>query len=603
MSDTAVRLLNSLKLLAHVPDSWLSLGHPNQRAKTVDGTLDDRTSDLRRAFPLADAASIEALTTICTLVSIPGGDPVVLRGEQPDAVYIVVSGLFGAYDQVEDGTVIPLNRFGAGDIIGDIGFVTGEAQTATIKALRDSALLRIAKQDLQTAAARRPGVLLAICSAVVQRLQRAQTDTPRPSRFRTLCLVPADGSIDTRPILEKIAGTLEGFGTVTIVSADRMSAENPSWFSQIERCFDFVLLQADGEATAWTKFCLRQCDRITLVACGDAEPAEWDALGPNRGDVPAHTPLSLMLLWQDAVVPARTAVWLADVNPNGHYHVRSTRDIERAARLIAGRGLGMVLSGGGAKALAHVGVIAALRQQDVQIDAIGGTSIGGIVAAVCALEWDLAETVGSLAAGFSRRRFSDFALPWTSLFSERAFGRTLGRCFGDLAIEDSPIPLFCVSTNLTKGVSAVHRSGRLATWLRATSAVPGICPPIMEENAVYVDGGVLNNMPIDAVRDFGVASVIAVDVGTSLESNGRAGGETTLPNMLDLLWRVGTIASDTAVSRVRREGDVVLRPDVDGVGLFDWDAHAKVIAAGYQVALDHLDEIKAAVGRIPYALT
>jgi NTE family protein len=263
----------------------------------------------------------------------------------------------------------------------------------------------------------------------------------------------------------------------------------------------------------------------------------------------------------------------------------------------------MVLSGGGARALAHVGVIAALRQQGVQIDAIGGTSIGGIVAAVCALEWDLAETIGSLAAGFSRRRWSDFALPRTALFSERAFGRTLGRCFGDLAIEDSPIPLFCVSTNLTKGVSAVHRSGRLATWLRATSAVPGICPPIMEENAVYVDGGVLNNMPIDAVRDFGVASVIAVDVGSSLESNGRARGETTLPNMLDLLWRVGTIASDTAASGVRREGDVLLRPDVGGVGLFDWDAHAKVIAAGYQVALDHLDEIKAAVGRIPFALT
>jgi len=91
-------------------------------------------------------------------------------------------------------------------------------------------------------------------------------------------------------------------------------------------------------------------------------------------------------------------------------------------------------------------------------------------------------------------------------------------------------------------------------------------------------------MPIDAVRDFGVASVIAVDVGSSLESNGRAGGETALPNILDLLWRVGTIASDTAASGLRREGDVLLRPDVEGVGLFDWDAHAKVIAAGYQAA-------------------
>ncbi|MDR3530681.1 MAG: patatin-like phospholipase family protein [Rhodopila sp.] len=286
------------------------------------------------------------------------------------------------------------------------------------------------------------------------------------------------------------------------------------------------------------------------------------------------------------------------VNPSGHHHIRSSRDIERATRLIAGRGSGLVLSGGGARALAHVGVIDALRKHDVQIDAIGGTSIGGIVAAVFALEWDLAETIRSLAAAFSRRRFSDFTVPRTSLFSERAFIRTLGRCFGDIGIEDSPIPLFCVSTNLTEGISAIHRSGRLETWLRATSAVPGICPPIIEQNVVYVDGGVLNNMPTDAVRDFGVASVIAVDVGSSPEGQGRSGGESSVPNILDLLWRVGTIGSDTAANRVRRECDVMLRPEVGKVGLFGWDAYEKAIAAGYQAALEHLDEINAAVGRI-----
>jgi NTE family protein len=368
----------------------------------------------------------------------------------------------------------------------------------------------------------------------------------------------------------------------------------------VERRFDFVLFQADYGPTPWTRFCLRQCDRAVLLASGDAEPADCDALGgPDRGHVPRNTPLSLLLLWKDAILPARTAAWLKYVNPTGHHHIRSPNDIERAGRLIAGLGAGLVLSGGGAKALAHVGVIDALRKHGVQIDAVGGASIGAIVAAVFALEWDLAATVRSLAGAFSRRRFSDFAVPRTALYSERAFARTLGRCFGDIAIEDSPIPLFCVSTNLTQGLSAVHRTGRMETWLRATSAVPGICPPIMDQNIVYVDGGVLNNMPTDAIRDFGVTSVIAVDVGSSLEGQARSDGESTLPNMLDLLWRVGTIGSDTAANRLPREGEVVLRPQVGNVGLFDWDAHEKAIAAGHQIALDHLDEIKAAVGRIP----
>jgi NTE family protein len=217
---------------------------------------------------------------------------------------------------------------------------------------------------------------------------------------------------------------------------------------------------------------------------------------------------------------------------------------------------------------------------------------------VFALEWNLATTVRALALAFNRRRFSDFAVPRTALYSERAFVRTLGHCFGDMAIEDAPIPLFCVSTNLTKGISAVHRTGPLVTWLRATSAVPGICPPIMEQNAVYVDGGILNNMPTDGIHDFGVATVIAVDVGATLERQARADGEYSLPNMLDLLWRVGTIGSDSATNQIRRDRDVLLKPAVEDIGLFDWNTHERAIAAGYQVAIEHLDEIKAALGRI-----
>ena len=327
-----------------------------------------------------------------------------------------------------------------------------------------------------------------------------------------------------------------------------------------------MVFHGDSGPTAWTRFCLRQSDRVVVVAQGEARPLDCPSAARVRLDLPLNTPLSLMLLWQGAIVPARTTEWLKSVNPAGHHHIRSSRDIGRASRLIAGRGLGLVLSGGGAKGLAHVGVIDALRMRDIQIDAVGGTSIGGIVAAVFAQEWDLAATVRTLAAGFNRRRFSDFAVPRTALYSERAFARTLGRCFGEITIEDSPLPLFVVSTNLTEGVSAVHRTGRLVTWLRATSAVPGICPPIVEQNAVYVDGGVLNNMPTDIIRDFGVASAIAVDVGSSLEAPARLDGEMGLPSIWELLWRVGTIGGDTAASRLRRDGDVMLRPEMGKIG-------------------------------------
>ncbi len=106
-------------------------------------------------------------------------------------------------------------------------------------------------------------------------------------------------------------------------------------------------------------------------------------------------------------------------------------------------------------------------------------------------------------------------------------------------------------------------------------------------------------MPIEAIRDFGVASVIAVDVGSSLEAQARSDGANGLPNIVDLLWRVGSIGSDAAAYRVRRDGDVVLKPELGMMGLFDWNAHERAIAAGRRVTLEHLDEIRAALGRAP----
>ena len=171
MSDRAARLLNSLKLHARTPDGWL-YRHPSSAARRAeeDKAKAERGRDLRAAFPLADGRSIDVLTSICSLMSVPAGTALILEGEQPEAVYIVMTGQFGAYHGPGNGRAI-LDRFGAGDVIGDVGFFTGEAHTVGVRALRNSEVLRISKADLHAAAARCHGVLLAVCSGAVQRLQ------------------------------------------------------------------------------------------------------------------------------------------------------------------------------------------------------------------------------------------------------------------------------------------------------------------------------------------------------------------------------------------------------------------------------------------------
>jgi NTE family protein len=434
-----------------------------------------------------------------------------------------------------------------------------------------------------------PGVLLAVCATVVQRLQAAEANGEQPPRLRTFCLLPADEAVPVACLMSKMVRTFEVFGTVATVTAEQAVGKTSAWFTALEHTVDHVLFLADAAGTAWTKFCLGQSDGIIFVVDGARSQPDPPPLAQARTQGPTGLPLFLILLWQDAIVPGQTSRWLARVQPKAHFHIRTDRDIERTARLLSGRGVGVVLSGGGARGLAHVGVLAALARYGVSVDVIGGTSIGGIVAGLYAFEQDLEAMAQSLVAAFTRRRISDFAVPRTALFSERSFTRTFG-WLGDIRMEDAPIPVFCVSTNLTHGVPAVHQTGRLETWLRATAAIPGIFPPVVEGGIIHVDGGVLNNMPVDLIGHFGVSSVIAVDVGSVQQAASSVGNPIS---MMELLWRVATIGDGAGSNAERRGASVVLKPAVANVGLFAWRACDEAITAGERVVSEHIPEIMA----------
>jgi len=566
---------------------------PKIEAAQPVAPADDRMRTLRLAFPNVDRAVITQLASICSPLSVPRASAIIQEGEPADAVYIIVAGLFGAYRRSSDGRESLLNRMSRGAIIGEIGFITDAKRTATVRALRNSELLRISRDDFRQATSRHPDMLLAICTTVVQRLQNAQAESRRPTRLRTFCLLPADATIKAGCLMRRMARTFLAFGTVATVTAAQAVGKTPGWFAELEHAFDHVLFLADAEGTAWTKFCVGQSDGIILLVHGDGS---WPDPSPQALTLVQGLngiPLFVMLLWQNAIGPGQASRWLARVTVKAHFHVRTDSDLARAGRLIAGRGVGLVLSGGGARGLAHVGVLAALAQNGVPVDAIGGTSIGGIVAALYAFEWDPEAMARSLVATFSKRRISDFAVPRTALFSERSFTRTFG-WVGDTRMEDAPVTVFCVSTNLNKGIPAIHRTGRLETWLRATAAITGIFPPVIEAGTIHVDGGVLNNMPVDIIRDFGVSSVIAVDVG-SIWRTASSGGDPV--SMVELLWRVGTIGDGSGENAERGDADLVLKPAVAHLGLFGWRAVDAAFAAGRRVVDEHLQDIRAVVAR------
>jgi NTE family protein len=545
---------------------------------------------LRFAPPsLRNEGVIGFLANAARWFSIPGGNMLFNRGDRSDSLYIILSGVLGVYSDRVPGVVY---RLGPGEVVGEMGSITGEPRTATVRALRSSEVLEISVDQLGRIADEHPEALLSVCRIAIQRLIQAQEG--RQSRFqpRTFSLISDDPEIDLRSIVSQFATALRAHGTTFLITRDECQDMTADRLFQIETDHDYAVFLCDTDNPAWTSFCLRQSDTVIVVARGD-QPSR--PLPQATKTLRQGIPVALMLLWPDGRLPSGTGAWLVETGVTRHFHVRGERDLNRAIRLLIGRGFGLVLGGGGARGLAHVGVLRALREHGFEVDFVMGTSVGSLVGAGIALEWQDEQFVEQ-ARRFARANpWLDVTVPKLSLLAGRTLRKSLLHWFGDLQIEDMPIPYSCVSTNLTSGSIAVHRTGRLETWIRASTAVPGVFPPVIFEDEVHVDGGILNNLPTDLIRANGASFVVGVDVAGNARPDDAeellqdmASPDLRPRNVLELLWRVCSIADEAQVVSRRKQCDVLIVPELANVGLLQFRAYKWTIEQGYQTTLKKL---------------
>jgi NTE family protein len=273
-------------------------------------------------------------------------------------------------------------------------------------------------------------------------------------------------------------------------------------------------------------------------------------------------------------------------------------DCARLARMIAGQSVGLVMSGGGARAYAHVGVVRALREAGVPLDMLGGTSMGAIVAACVAMGWDDEEIEVRIRKAFVESNpLGDYVLPVVALSAGKRVEDRLQEHFGETLIEDLRVPFFAVSTNLIAGATYVHRSGRLRDALRATISLPGILPPVVAPpDGLFVDGAVLMNFPVEVMREAHRGSIIGVDVArrSGININDYINpprfvqwismhGLQTPPPIATLLIRAATITLDPWQGRGAT--DLLITPEMDNVDLRDWKKFDDAVAAGYEATV------------------
>jgi predicted acylesterase/phospholipase RssA len=299
--------------------------------------------------------------------------------------------------------------------------------------------------------------------------------------------------------------------------------------------------------------------------------------------------------------PSDTAGFLADRALDCHYHVGMDRaeDFARLARCLTGAGIGLVLGGGGARGFAHLGVLRALAEAEVPIDWVAGTSVGAIIAALVAQRLAPEAALAQCKEHFSSLR--DPTLPVVALLGGRRIRAKLERVFGAAAIEDLLLPYLCVSTNLSRAAQTVHERGPLVRAIRASIALPGVLPPVSLGDDLHVDGGLVNNLPIDVMaRKPEIGTVLAVDVSAEVEMRsppGQAldvsgwrvlwerlhprGGE--LPSIMSLLTRSALVAS-VYWARERHTAEAAslyLRIPMADMRLLAFDRIDEIAARGY----------------------
>lgn len=284
--------------------------------------------------------------------------------------------------------------------------------------------------------------------------------------------------------------------------------------------------------------------------------------------------------------------------------------------------VGLVLSGGGAKGLAHIGVLKELEAAGVRVDYIGGTSMGAIVGALYAsgysatqldsifskmdFETLIKDEVPRRAKTFFEKEdsekyaltlpFNDFELRLPSGISKgqniyNLLSRLLKHVKDVEDFDQLPIPFVCIATDVEKGKQVTFKKGYLPRVITASGALPSLFSPVIIDSTVYVDGGVINNYPVDEVKAMGADIIIGVDVQDTLRTREK------LQSALEVLVQINNYRTIEGMKRKREITDVYIHPRIDDFSVVSFHEGEQIIKAGEEATRALSDELKAIAER------
>lgn len=539
-------------------------------------------------------------------VHVPAGRWLFHQGDPGESMYVVRSGLLHVVKESSDPPEVVATQ-PVGSSFGEVALLEGGRRSAGVQAVRESVLWRLDEGQFR-GLLEDPDFTRALLAGLSRQLRAASAEPPDPRRGHAVVSV-----VDCRSepghvgLAEALADQLKAFGAVAhiriadVVAADAdLPIATARMLDDAERGHDFVVLHAHthpgrpggdhehpGDHDRWMDLCARQADRVLVVV---------DHLAPSR------LPQALQERAEgcDVVVLAARAPdehalrRLSVVHPLAWHRVDPHDPqvgVARVARRLAGRAVGVVLGGGGARGFAHLGVLQALADHGVVVDRYGGTSMGALVSAMAATGRPLAQVVATARSQLSGRRpFSDWTIvPRHALVRGRRAERLLVGLFGTTDIRQLPHPWFAISATLGSAEMVTHHEGEVWRAVGASMSVPGVVAPRRDGDRFLIDGGVVRNLPVDVMAGSGDGPIIAVDVARRLTPRHDPDGSLQLPTILETIGLSMGLASRAEHDRQAGLARLMIEPRLPTVGLFDWDSFDVAVEAGRVAAEEALE--------------
>ncbi len=565
-------------------------------------------------FREVDPDSILKLAQELEIIFLLSQEVLVQEGDIGEEMFIVYTGRLRVFKTVNNKQKI-IGELGARDSVGEIAVLINQPRMATVKAIRDTILIKLTNNVFLKFAKQYPEAALNIAKGSLARVLTFEKKEKSGKKIATITLLPMSLSPIFDTFKNKLLAALEKHGSIQLITAKMVKEkfkENLEgifqWLNDLETNFKYIIYIPDYQFSNITELFVRQSDVVYLIN-------DKDATQESKHNIQQYILENNSVLQRTSLVILKKSSsekfepmysWIIKHELANYHHVilDQQKDFDRLARFITGKSIGLVLAGGGALACAHMGLFRALEERNIPIDLVGGTSAGAFVGGAIAMGLSAEEIEERYLPIAQRSTKFKPTFPYVSISTARNLVDGFKEAFGESRIEELPRRFFCVSTNITSGEINVHDSGLIWESIRASATIPGIYPPLFSKGNLFVDGALLNNLPVSVMfQKFDAGKVIASRLAKKREGLSTDFGATDLsgwailrnklnpfskkinvPRIDAILARSFALSEENQQINQAKRADLCILLELNNYKLFDFDKYKDIMELGYQQA-------------------